>query len=388
MDLKRSLVDKIDIFFLLKQQKLITRKELSILLPTQSYEDYNANYYRRRIPEVFDRNIKKEWFVYRYLDDFFYDERKRNICNIHSFTVDGPCIIARNLPDNISGSTICSTFLKCVNIERFWIQQQSSQNGFSRMCYIILKKDANAQDSIKFMNSILDRGLGIEIEEFDVSGVKEPEISFENSDYSMAKSIFGSMCRIFDVNEEEILKKYLSTLESASVNQNTAEFICGALKSIFLYCYTCAHQYDDPLEMMMGCRNHKSTDTAVRRREFLSNYHGFGYLNARTKEEELNNMTTIVNENHYKCGFCGKSFESEKFIFNHFNNKHEDEIKRIEKNIEDFKKFLSRMDCFMLSIVEGTDDGRIPRFILPNIKDDRVVYDMGSIFSGEISINK
>ncbi|KAG5860176.1 hypothetical protein KMI_02g02640 [Encephalitozoon hellem] len=388
MDSRQNLVDKIDIFFLLKQQKLVTKEELRVLLPTQSYEDYNVNYYRRRIPEVFDRNIKKEWFIYRYLDDSFYDEKRKAIQNIHTFKVDGPCIIARNLPEDMPGSVICSTFLKCADLERFWIQQQSSQNGFSRTCYIILKKEANVEDSIKFMKSTFDRGLGIEIEEFDVSGVKEPEILPGDGDYSMARSIFDSMCKIFDINEEEVLKKYSLTLGNTSVNQNTAEFICGALRNIFLYCYTCAHQYDDPLEMMMGCRNHKETDAAGRRREFLCNYRGFGYLSAKTKEEELNNMTTIVNENHYKCGFCGKSFESEKFIFNHFNNKHESEIKRIEKNIEDFKKFLSRIDCFMLSIIEGTDDDRVPRFLLPNIKDDRVVYDMGSVFSGEISISK
>ncbi|ADM12337.1 uncharacterized protein Eint_100070 [Encephalitozoon intestinalis ATCC 50506] len=388
MDTKRTLVDKIDIFFLLKQQRLVTKRELEMVLPIQSYEDYSTNYYRRRVPEVFDKSLGKEWFIYRYLDNSFFEQRRKTICNVHSFKIEGPCIIARNIPDSMPGSVIYSIFSKCVNLERFWIQQQTSQNGFSRLCYIILQKEANTQDSIKFMKSILDKGLGVQLEEFDISGVSEPEISFEDDDYQMSASIFTSLSRMFDVNEEEVLEKYASTLEDSSTERNTAKFICGALKSIFLYCYTCAHQYDDPLEMMMGCRNHKATDTATRRREFLANYRGFGYLHPKTKEEELNNMTTIVNENHYKCGFCGKSFESEKFIFNHFNNKHEDEIKRIEKSIEDFKKFLQRIDCFMLGVIEGTDDDRIPRFILPNIKDDRIVYDMGCVFSGEIVINK
>ncbi|CAD25734.1 Zinc finger domain [Encephalitozoon cuniculi GB-M1] len=388
MDTKGSLADKIDIFFLLKQQKLITKKELGMLLPTQSYEDYRVNYYRRRVPEVFDRNFRKEWFIYRYLDDFFCEERRKAIWNIYSFKIEGPCIIARNISDDVPGSVINSAFSQCVNLERFWIQHQTSQNGFSRLCYIILKKEASVQESIDFMRSVLDRKLGIELEEFDISGVVEPKILSDCNDYDTAMSIFSSMCRMFDINEEEVLKKYSSALGDTSTRQNTAEFICNALKNVFLYCYTCAHQYDDPLEMMMGCRNHKTTDAAARRREFLSSHQEFGYLDVKTKEEELNNMTTIVNENHYKCGFCGKAFESEKFIFNHFNNKHENEIRRIEKGIENFKKFICRIDCFVLGIIEGTDDDRIPKFILPNIKDDRVVYDMGAVFSGEIAIGK
>ncbi|TBU15849.1 hypothetical protein CWI40_050060 [Ordospora colligata] len=389
MNPKDMLVDKVDIFFLLKQPKLVTRKELATLLPTQSYDDYRANYYRRRVPEVFDINITKEWFVYRYLDSF-YDERKKSIFNIHTFTKPDVCIIVKGIDEDLPGTILHSLPSKCLSIERLWIQQQTCQNRLSRMCYIILKKGSDIHGSIELMKSALEAHPNIRFEIFDVSDVEEPVISCKDTDYGSAKSMFSSLCKIFKVDEEEILKRYTTNIQTQgnTIHENAAVFFCNALKDVFLYCYTCAHQYDDPLEMMMGCRNHKSTEASIRRREFLLEYQGLGDIKITTKEEEINKMITMVEENHYKCEYCGKGFKEETFIFNHFNNKHEDEIKKIDKSIEEFKEFLDRVDCFMLEMLDGTDDDRVPRFIQPSIRDERVIYDMDRVFSGDIVIGK
>ncbi|KAH9411530.1 hypothetical protein HK407_05g09090 [Ordospora pajunii] len=389
MNSKDMLVDKVDIFFLLKQQKLITRRELATLLPAQSYNDYRTNYYRKRVPEVFDRNITREWFVYRYLDSF-YEQRKKSICSIHKFEKPDICIIAKGIAEDVPGTIMHSISSRCSSIERLWIQQQSCQNRLSRMCYILLKKGSDIYDSIQLMKSVVEGNPNIQFEPFDVSDVEEPVISCTDSDYGTAKSMFSSLCKIFKIDEDEVLKTYIANIQTqgSMAQTSTAEFFCNALKDVFLYCYTCAHQYDDPLEMMMGCRNHKSTEASIRRREFLVEYQGLGDLKIKTKEEELNKMITMVEENHYKCEFCGKGFKEEMFIFNHFNNKHEDEIKKIDKSIEDFRRFLDRVDCFMLEMLDGTDDDRVPRFIQPSIKDERVIYDMDRIFSGEIVLGK
>lgn len=382
---KRMLADKIGIFFLLKQQRLVTRRELTKSLPLQQYEDYCAIYYRRRASSVFDKNLRREWFVFRYLQDLFWERRLGGILGMHSFEQPGLCIVARDIPGDVPGDIVCAAAAKCLNVDSFWILQRTSQNGFSRTCYIILKSGSSATDSIEFMKSVVDRGLRFVFEEFDVSGVEEPVVLCEERDDKQAALIFGALCRMYRLDERQMLQKYATR---CGVECRDARFMCNALKDVFLYCYVCAHQYDHPVEMMMGCKNHKMTEAASRRREFLSNYQHLDFLKTRGRDEELEKMVKATHENHYQCELCGKAFEGKRFALNHLSNKHPEEIERTQRDISDFERFVDRIDCFILGFVEGTDDDCIPGFISLDERDKRVVYDTGHIFSGEVVIEK
>jgi hypothetical protein len=383
MNYRKPLVEKIDIFYILKQPKMVTRSELLSLLPAQQYREYAETYYRRRFVEIFERSYNKAWFLYRYM--LGGSNEKERMPKIHTFTVPTSCLVIDNIHPDIPGHQLCSIAGKCLNLEKYQIVQRNSVQRFFRACYLILKEGANVNDSIEFMNSVVDRELQLVFEKVETKGLKRPCIEAEERDQDVLKSLFRELCLMHKIGEEEALERYKQVSRE---EVKSAQFLCNALRDMFLYCYTCGIQYDSSLDMMISCKNHRTGEAARRRREFLAEFRELFHPKIKTMEEELDKMMSKVEENHYKCEFCGKAFQALEFIRNHFSNKHEEELREMEKKISLLCKFANRVDCFMVSFITGADDEHLPRFVRSSLEDPRVVYDMGALFSGEIVMDK
>jgi hypothetical protein len=383
MNYKRPLVEKIDIFYILKQLKMVTRGELSTILPAQPYKEYAETYYRRRVMETFDRSYNKEWFLQRYIQDEDYNVRRERMLEFHAFAVPTACIRMRNIHPDISVEQIRSTAESCLCLEEYWMVQGDSTQRFFRECYMALKEGASVDDAIEFMNTVMNRELQLVFEKVDTRNLRRPRVEVEDRERGCLMRLFKALCLMYRIDDVEVLERYQSEERAES-----AQFMCDALRDVFLYCYACGVQYDAPLDMMIGCRNHGTRGAAERKREFLGDFRELFHPKARSMEEEVGKMMSRIEEGYYRCEFCGKAFQTAEFVHNHFNNKHKKEIREIEERVDAFNKFIGRIDCLMVSFMTGSDDEQLPRFVRSSFEDSRVIYDMGRLFSGEIAMDR
>ncbi|WUR04136.1 zinc finger C2H2 domain-containing protein [Vairimorpha necatrix] len=336
--MKRNLNhENIDIFFLLNENKILTKSELQKLLPMENYAEYIKGFYRRRFIDLFNRNYDFPWFSQKYL-------LNKNVLKTWNFDFKNSYFLINDLDLEEDPSKLAS-------IVGYVSHYPVYNNGFKLDIILELNEVRDIVDEIQslFYNS-----------RASVTLIKKDDLTVKERE-----------------NEDQDILSLVSAFYKVEVNKNN-------LRDVFLYCANCNTQYYSDVEMIIKCGKSCSQDS--RRKELLKNYTDFSYMKNIHVDFILKSNIIKYEENVYKCAYCEKKFESEEFIKIHYNKKHSDEIELREKKYEEFKNFVDNIDLRLINLAEGSLEGK-PWFAKIG-EDNKIVYDMNHVFSGEIILNE
>lgn len=323
--------DRIDIFFLLNENKIVTQQELRKLLPKENYLEYVKGFYKRRLIDFYQKNYEFDWFIDRYLNN-------KKEFKINDFLLDVDYVVINGL---------------CV---------EDDFKVFSE--YKLFLKD-NYKVSIIVKKTIFDNILSFE----ELQNIYEHrKLDFKIVTTSDIKS---------EDNRE--LAEKLSIFYKIDISNIETDNIC---KNVFLFCTNCNSEFYSPEEFLIRCQNGCNFKTSRRRLDIIKHYNDFGFIKDISINFLLKSNIIKIDDSIFKCAYCEKKFESENFIDLHYKKKHADELEKRNKIYSNFSLFIDNLDFQTLSIVDGSFDD-VPSFV-KILDDKRVIYDMNHIFSGEI----
>lgn len=370
MNQKRMLHDRIDIFFLLNKNQIVTKTELNNLLPLQNYLEYQNSYYKRKLCDIFLKNYTCDWFG-NYLG-------KRKELKYHNFDINGEYLIIYSVSNFHTAEDLYKILSGIEGFVSFTFFQPDTTKGFRRDCYVRMDH-SDLQSKHEEIRSKLNDfkiefgSVRIDVDENSVSEDKKVNL---NDVIAVTRSI----CRLNNVTLEEVTELH----NKVYFGKEGAELYLSILKNIFLYNYSTSQQSYSDLEYYVK-RNSTKGD-AVRRRELLLEYKDFSYVKNISMDFLLGKTIDRREDGVFMCLFCEKKFENEDYVRQHHTKKHSSDIESRNKKYEDFSNFVDSLDVFILNIAEGSFDEN-PWFIKK--RDERcVVYDMNHVFSGDIKLNK
>lgn len=326
--------DRIDIFFLLNENKIVTQSELRKLLPKENYVEYIKGFYKRRLIDFFQKNYEFPWFIDRYL-------KNQKKFKVNNFLFDVEYVIINGL---------------CVEDDLSIFKE-----------YKMFLKD-NYKISILIKKSLFENDINFE----------EVKRFYEHIHLNFKTLVTSDIHS--DENQEMADK--LSKFYNVNLSDFNTKNLC---KNVFLFCTNCNMEFNSPEEFMLRCKNECKNKTSKRRLEIIKNYNDFSFIKDVPINFLLKSNIIKIDESIYKCAYCEKKFESVNFIELHYKKKHADELEKRNNIYNSFLLFIDNLDFQVLSIVDGSFDD-IP-FFVKNLDEKRVVYDMNHVFSGEIVLD-
>ncbi|KAL0265551.1 UNVERIFIED_CONTAM: hypothetical protein PYX00_011263 [Menopon gallinae] len=385
---------QVDIFFLLNQRKVLTKKEFLAVLPRASYLSYVQAFYKRKLNKIFSTCSDSEWFRRRYVDGgapgcseaaarlrAFLDNSAwstgERFCDYYCNN-----ILVKNIPDTMAYEDIEDLARKCLYFREFSTYQQEQRRSFGRVGVISIGGDCD--EALRFMESVTDRSLKIVFEAVQFDGVKVRRCGLRGKGVAeAARDVLATLLeRCMQHVPDAVPGSSSSVLciidKRAEASGQPLDFYAAALRRVFLFCIFCYRQYDTVYEMRALCGDwHVSADDAEEsadaRRMFFRKHEI--YMGCRKDSER------------FKCDCCVKVFSSAEFAKNHVRNKHPDVMERVRARIEVFNRFVDGLDFFMASCLSGTDDPHMPSFIDMAERVEGVRY-MDRVFSGEVHIGR
>lgn len=363
MVFKRSYLDhedfRIDIPYLINQNRILSEKEFHISLPEMPYEEYFNTFLKRKIADLFHEHRNSEWFKNRYLKQ----EKSIEITKENLNCV----IVARNI------SPTENTLNSLTNLDKikiFLTSQNSKAKNFSIDLFII--------PNLKFsVDSIIDSLTELNItgaQQIDLSNVPFKSMIFCTS--AQLKKIFTLFCNLYNLDENAVLEEFSNSgltplLKYLEILQKKFNFDPSSCK-----------QFDNNIALLDHYNQFESCDISERNLEILG--YSAIYKNVLLSENlQQDKMYTETLQKNFKCNKCEKIFETEEFITQHIQKKHQEINCSFSREDPEMNHFLENLDCFFLSLGLGIEDSTVPTFFESNCVKNSVVYDMPSIFSGE-----
>eukprot|EP00866_Antonospora_locustae_P002241 jgi/Antlo1/2241/1852 len=409
-----SVIAQVDIFFLLNQRKILTKKEFLAVLPRASYLSYMQAFYRRKLNKIFSACCNSEWFRRRYVDNSAprYSDA---VARLRAF-LDGDTwstserfgdyhqsnILVKNIPETMTHEDIEDLARKCLYFKEFSTYQQEQRRSFGRVAVISI--DGDCEEAIKFMKSITDKSHKITFEAARFENIKVRRCGLRGRAIEeAARDVFAALldrCLRHDPGAaQEGCSGVLEALDRrAEASGRPLDIYVAALRRVFLFCIFCYRQYDTVYEMRVLCGDwHVSAEDAdesadtkkmfLRKHEIYMGCKNLDFLKTKNESTELDGFVLRKDSERFKCDCCIKVFSSAEFAKNHVRNKHPDVIEKIWSRIKAFNTFVDNIDFFMISCLSGTDDPHMPSFIDMAERVEGVRY-MDRVFSGEVCIRR
>lgn len=405
---------QVDIFFLLNQRKVLTKKEFLAVLPRASYLSYVQAFYRRKLNKIFSACCSSEWFRRRYVDGGAPGSREaatrlRAFLDSYAWSPGEPfcdyhCnnILVKNIPDTMAYEDVADLAQKCLYFKEFSTYQQEQRRSFGRVGVISI--DGDCDEALGFMESVTDKSLKITFEAARFEGVKVRRSGLRGRGVvEAARDVLAALLEICMQHAPDVAPEgsssVLGVLEKrAEASGRPLDFYAAALRKGFLFCLFCYRQYDTVYEMRVLCGDwHVSADDAdenadvrrmfFRKHEIYMGCRNFDFLKTKNESTELDGFVLRKDADRFKCDCCIKMFSSAEFAKNHVRNKHPDVMEKVSQRIEVFNRFVDGLDFFMISCLSGTDDPHMPSFIDMAERVEGVRY-MDRVFSGDVCIRR
>ena len=404
---------QIDIFFLLNQRKILTKKEFLAVLPRASYLSYVQAFYKRKFSKIFTSCCESRWFQERYIrrnapDGAAAVGRLRSFLeNAHTGT-DGRIfdycrsnILVKNIPESMHYDDLLELAKKCLYFREFNVYQLEQRRSFGRVG--IISVDGDPDEATKFMESVVNRDLKIsfEVARFDEIKVRRCNLAGRN-DLDTVKSLFARLCEKYRTRGcgEDRMGSDLDALveEQAAKSGNPLDFYITALRKTFFFCFYCCRQYDTVYELRLLCGDWHISVPDVEESEdmkkvFFRKYEiylfqeSFDFLKTKTESSELDGFVLRKDADRFKCDCCIKMFSTAEYAKNHIRNKHPDVVEKIKAKIDVHDLSVDSIDFFMFSCLSGTDDFYPLTFLDLSEKVEGVRY-LDRVFSGEVVIER
>lgn len=409
-----SAMAQVDIFFLLNQRKVLTKKEFLAVLPRASYLSYMQAFYKRKLNKIFSACCNSEWFRRRYVDGgapgcsdaaarlrVFLEggagSTSERFCDYHRSN-----ILVKNIPETMTHEDMEDLARKCLYFREFSTYQQEQRRSFGRVGVISI--DGDCEEALRFMESVTDRSLKITFEAARFDDIKVRRCGLRGRAIAdAARDVFAALLerclRHVPDAAQGGCSGVLGALDRmAEASGRPLDLYAAALRRVFLFCIFCYRQYDTVYEMRVLCGDwHVSADDAdesadarrmlLRKHEIYMGCRSFDFLKTKSESTELDGFVLRKDADRFKCDCCIKVFSSAEFAKNHVRNKHPDVMEKIRGRIRAFNLFVDGIDFFMVSCLSGTDDPHMPSFIDMAEKVEGVRY-MDRVFSGEVCIRR
>lgn len=405
---------QVDIFFLLNQRKVLTKKEFLAVLPRASYLSYMQAFYKRKLNKIFSACCNSEWFRRRYTDNCV-----PGCCDVvgrlRAFLDSGACstserfsdychsnILVKNIPETMAYEDIEDLARKCLYFREFSMYQQEQRRSFG--CVGVISIDGDCEEALRFMESVTDRSLKITFEAACFDDIKVRKCGLRGKAIVVAaRDVFAAFLErclrhVPDAAHESCSDVLEALDRKAEASCRPLDLYAVALRQVFLFCIFCYRQYDTVYEMRVLCGDwHVSVDDAdenaeakrmlLRKHEIYMGCRSFDFLRTKNESTELDCFVLRKDSDRFKCDCCIKVFSSAEFAKNHVRNKHPDVMEKIQSRIKAFNLFVDGLDFFMVSCLSGTDDSHMPSFIDMAERVEGVRY-MDKVFSGDVYIRK
>lgn len=353
---------RVDLVFLLGQRRMLTKTEYAGKLLAQSYTRYQELYYQRRFLDIFELYKGQVWFAERYLADHGGSDTPTPAGNRY--------IVIEDIAEGMSEEEAHKLFGNRDDVLGISIVQKGMFNHYRRDVYAGIAPECDAE---AYINAISDRYRAFVM---DLSSLRIEEIC--KVSLTEAKDLYRALCRLSRKD-----------LVSASiVDECSVETVLGRIREEFLYCTICAKQYDNRPAMFQRCSRHEESDFSYRNIELATTPKDFSKVSGMQEDDEISRYAVATPEETFRCKVCQKLFQGADFVYNHIRSKHADLMQDIERKVRDFQKFMSNVDCFILEVVEGTADRRMPLWGRGATHSELVAYDHPQAFTGEIHLKK
>lgn len=349
---------KIDIPYLINQERALSEKEFKLCLPHLSYEQYFQAFLKRRIVDLFNEYKTADWFKNRYLTQIKQPKKSTddlsNVIVIHSLA-----------PTQQSFDFLTNS----QNIKKYFTSQNNKNQGFTLDVYII----PNSQDVTEEIISSAKNLTYLNIEQINLSDTQFLSKIFCTSE--QLSKIFLFLCHLYDLDDNEVKKEFLDS-EFVSISNYLT-----ILQEKFNFCPVCCKQYDNNIAMLEQLNRHDPNEISERNLDILGYSKNFkSFISICQNQEQLYTKTL---EKNFKCNKCDKIFETVDFVSQHIQRKHQEVSKNSNSCDLEMNNFLKNIDCFFICMCLGIEDNTQPNFFKTLFPSTSVVYDMPAIFSGK-----
>lgn len=399
----------IDLPFLIKERKVLTKKEFQKVVCREPFHVYKNIFFKRKIQEMYNNFKDQEWFRERYQSENknveVYAERLKGILENPAYDLSSKItdyytknIFISNIPAGYPLEDLRSLASKCLYFKEFSTYTNGFNNSFAMTGVISI--DGNTSEAIEFMRSITSSHLNFKysIVEFNTVNISESNLT-RNNDVKAASEIFKYLCKIHKIIEEENDGTFMKLIEQkANESDSPLNYYIMLLRKVFLFCYHCHREFDSVYAMKFFCGDHhvfsdKKQENTVdnlifsRRYEVLKEYSDLSSFKKASIDPDLNEAVQLFGEENFKCNICGKPFKTAEYVKTHIKNKHQEFFEDIVEKFRLFNLFISNIDFLMFSALSGTDDKYIPGF-LENLEKASGVKYYDEVFSGEIKLER
>ncbi|KAI5176093.1 hypothetical protein PAEPH01_2234 [Pancytospora epiphaga] len=353
----------VDLVFLLGQRRMLTMSEYAGKLLAQPYTRYQELYYKRRLSDIFEFYGNQVWFRERYLEN----ERRQNkeaVSNGNKY------IVIEDIDEGITREELYRTYGSVDGVVSVSIAQKGTFGRFMRDLYVEVSEECNLDGYLKEVPKRYNAFI------LDISMMKINEIC--RIALVEAKKLYGVLCNLY--GDGQVPESVLGETSTLSV--------LAAMRNEFLYCSICSKKYDNVPSMHRQCSRHSESDFSCRNIELATTPKDFSKICDLQESDDMCRYIIADHEEAFRCGVCQKRFQGTEFVYNHIKLKHSDLVDALAKKREDHRRFVLNIDFFILELMEGTSDKRMPLWGKSSINYRQTVYDYPLIFTGEISINR
>ena len=340
--------------WILQKCIFITKNEYINLYKLGNYENYIKEFFTEGILSAFRRFYNKDWFKKKYLRNEVNTSdnivlKQLNPYLLEPVTTDIYYYCKGNENQNNIDAEI-ENYKKLEGVTNVFTKQNGLNLRFCVDFYLQSNKnlDLPEQDTVKI----------VKIEE----------------NYKLPKSY---LIKIF---------KMLSNLkneETENVAALTKEQITFLLREKFNFCTLCCKQYGSRIEMVDFCTKHTFKGYSKRYLDILCDLSEFDFKNL-----DYNYSATILDQfiykisnDEYECNDCKKMFNGLDAIKNHLEKRHGETWDLVNRRIDDFNLFITKIDLFILEWICQTDRNRYtPVWCNSTLKQNRIVYNLKDFY--------
>lgn len=367
--IKRKFQDyKVDLIFLVSQNRLLSKTEYESKSLPQSYSRYLELFYQRRLIAIFSEFKNRTWFIDRYF-------KEEPVTRPDSYS-SPRFIVIEDIDQTMPYSLIKDTFANNQEILDIFIDQQDYEHKYTRNVYLNIKNTTDAEElisSLCFSSKAYSMEIKNEIKEFY-------QLPLNN-----AQNILEELCKQDNVNVKDVYDTFIK--DNNLENGESIETYVKILRNKFRFCTFCVKQYDSVASMHRYCSLHLNMTHCSRNVEILATPRNLNNIDYINEEMELAKHYSKTPDNTFKCNVCTKLFGGMEYIKQHLSTKHPDLIAETQKKKESFEKFTKNIDFYILDIVNGTEYKNTPDYAEVNVEDTAVIYDFPHLFSGEIKLD-
>lgn len=359
----------VDLPFLLNAGKMLTEKEFICRMPSSLYADYVERFLKRKIIDTFEKYAQQQWFRDRYLGEGIPDSQVPFSSN--------KFVMLRNLGSDIPAESLANEFQCISGVARVYVSQNDCTRGFARDLYLNLSQDTEPESVM----SCIEQDYDPAPLDLDTMPITEHYLA----SLPQLENVYAALCQLNNFDESSMLDTFFSHKERKP--EKTIQSYTEILRDVFNFCSTCCKQYDNKCAMVFHCSRHTKQDFCSRVLDLFGCSKDFPYAKIALSGAGLEKLTARTPEGNFKCRRCSKAFSSMEFVNAHLASRHNESLESINRTQSQFDQFLSRIDFFILDMVQGTVDRVVPSYAVTTVANSAVVYDMPKVFSGDIAFD-